>query len=347
MKISVSIFTLIMALFFAGSRAFSQQEQPNTGPVPLGGHEKVALHYYKINFTREQQTILQEVEIEFIFSVDEEGVPTLEDIKGIEDEAILDSLHYTSQRLPPFQPRMQNGQSESSFYFLKLQFPKYSYIEYPHALQQYRTLRYEDFEYIQKSGDRVDVLIGGLVNSFLGSPADYLAFGGGMKMDLMYIGKKGTGGGLVMNFYGNRLKQEYPVNSPRQQNSAPPTLLMGLALSKILYEKEKEEFNLQLELNYAIQNVTARIGEYDPDWVQLKGFSPGVVGNYLFKIGKDKTSHYYGSPTIYNHYLNVHGAVRPVFFDLKEATGVMIEVGLAYRMGYHFISAYRIKPGFK
>lgn len=334
-------------MVFTGSRAYSQQEQPDAGPVPLGGHDKLALHYYKINFSREQQAILQEVEIEFIFSIDAEGVPTLEDIKGIEDEAILDSLHYTSQRLPQFQPMVQNGQPESSFYFLKLQFPKYSYIEYPHAMQLYRDLRYEDFEYIQKSGDRLDVLFGGLANAFLGSPADYLAMGGGMKVDVMYTGKQGIGGGLVMSFYGNKLKQEYPVNSPRQQNSAPPTLLMGLALNKILHEKERREFHLQLELNYAVQNVTARLGEYDPDWVQLQGFSPGVVGNYLTKIGKDKTSHYYGAPTIYNHYLNIHGALRPVFFDLKEATGVMVEVGLAYRMGYHFISAYRVKPDFR
>ncbi|WP_276495686.1 hypothetical protein [Pontibacter litorisediminis] len=305
--------------------------------------------FYKINFSKEQQELLQEKEIELIFFIDVDGTPVLEDVKGIDDAAILDSLQQAATSVPMFYPRTVNGVKESALYFLQFQLPKYETKEVSIQHQgifrtKYKEPTYEDFEYIHKSGQRLDVLLGLTGNAFLGKPGEYLHPGGGMKVDLMYTGKKGIGGGMVMSFYGNKLKQSYPISSSREQNSAPPTLLLGLAANKAFAVKDRTEFKAQVELAYAIQNVTPKLENEDKDWVQLEGFSPGLVLSYLVKLGKDKPSINYGTPSITNHYLNIHAALRPVIFNLKQATGVMAEVGVSYRLSSHFVDEYRLKP---
>ena len=308
----------------------------------------MALPFYKIKFSKEQRALLKQKEIELVFSIDEQGVAKLEDIQGIADQAIQDSLQQAAAKVPKFHPRTVDGAKESSLYFLKFQLPDYGTENILSRPQGYFSGNYtepalEDFEYIHKSGERLDILFGAVGNTFVGKPADYLSPGGGMKMDLMYTGKRGYGGGMIMSFYGNKLKQNYPINSSRDQNSAPPTLLIGAGINKVLQVKEKSELMVQLELSYAVQNITPKLETQDEDWVQLNGFSPGLVLNYLRKIGKDKPVYYYGRPSIFNHYVNFHGAIRPVFFDLKEATGLMAELGVSYRLGIQAVDEYRLK----
>ncbi|HEY4650633.1 MAG TPA: hypothetical protein VIG72_04420, partial [Pontibacter sp.] len=311
-----------------------------------GGVAQLALTYYKIDFTKEQRQLLQGLGIELIYAIDPQGVPTLEKVNGITDEAILDSLRSATSRLPAFTPRRVAGERESALYFLQLHFPEYSISETVLTTQQvttYRQIRPEDVAYIHKSGERLDVLFGGAANTFIWKPGEYLATGGGMKVELMYTGKRGIGGGMVMSFYGNKLKQDYPLSVQRELNAAPPTLFIGLGASKILKTSERSEFQVQAELSYAVQNVTPKLDGNDKDWVQLRGISPAVVANYSVKLGKDKISFYYGAPAVYNHYLSLHAGVRPVFFNLKEATGVMVDVGISYRLASHFVDEYRLK----
>lgn len=340
----------LFLFLFASFQGICQILSTDTGPEPKGGINKLALEYYKINFTKEQRKTLEGIELEFMYLIDEQGIPTLQKINGVDDQAVLDSLYQITSRLPGFYPRKIDDEIVSSIYFLKFQFPAYRVTENSLVFQnghRYWEAKYEDFEYIRRSGERIDLMIGGMTNFFLGNPAHYLYPGGGMKMDLMYSGKKGIGGGLVMGFYGNKFKQNYPINSTRNQNPAPPTMLIGVAGSKIIWKQERKEFNLQAELNLAIQNITPRLSEADQDWVQLNGVSPGMVGNYLIQLGKNRTSYSYGSPAIIHHYLNFYGSVRPVLFNLKAATGVMLDVGIAYRMGIHAVDEYRLKPEFR
>ncbi|WP_266205346.1 hypothetical protein [Pontibacter kalidii] len=340
---------IALGLCLAALQGYGQTESIVSGPEPIEGIGKVALPFYKINFSKEQKELLQEKEIELIFLISADGTPVLEDVNGIDDAAILDSLRHAATQVSMFYPRTVDGVKESSLYFLQFQLPKYETKEASMQRQgifrtKYKEPVYEDFEYIHKSGQRLDVLMGATANAFLGKPGAYLHPGGGMKVDLMYTGKKGIGGGMVMSFYGNELKQDYPISSSREQNSAPPTLLLGLAANKAFAAKERTEFMAQVELAYAVQNVTPKLEHGDEDWVQLEGFSPGIVLSYLVQLGKDKPGINYGTPSITNHYLNIHAAVRPVFFNLKEATGFMVEVGVSYRLSSHFVDEYRLKP---
>ncbi|MBK8444928.1 MAG: hypothetical protein IPL35_16635 [Sphingobacteriales bacterium] len=179
---------------------------------------------------------------------------------------------------------------------------------------------------------------GGLMNQFIGNPSKHLALGGGMKIDIAYSGKNKLIYGINMNFYINKLKEKYPLNTTRQQFDAPPTLLVGL-----IFGKWFDKFNIQGELGPIIQNVTENLGEYDKDWVQLKGWTSGVVINYPIKLGKSKPQYYYGSPTLLEHNLNLHFGLRYIKLSLKEATGAMVELGLSYRITSKKVKEYKLK----
>lgn len=334
--------SLTAILIFFGSSLVAQVVNLDSGPK--GGLSKLALIYYKIDFTPEQRKILEDRELELIFSVDKTGKAILEEVNGIDDPAIIDSLKRKDPALPAFYPDTTDGVEESIF-FMKIQFPRYAVAQNFgfSSYREYKEPRLSDFEYIHKSGKRMDVLIGGIFNGFIGRANEYLRPGGGMKIDLMFSGKKGFGGGLVMNFYGNSLKKDYPLTTTREQNDAPVTLLVGLSGSSSLFQKDRRELTLQAELCYASQNVTKRLDKYDEDYVQLQGFSPGIVAHYLIQIGRDRLSYYYGQPALFNHYINLHAAVRPVFFNLSQASGIMLEAGISYRMGLHFVDAYQLK----
>lgn len=334
--------SLTAILIFLGSSLVAQVDSLDSGPK--GGLSKLALIYYKIDFTPEQRQMLEDRDLELIFTVDKTGRAILEDVNGVDDPAIIDSLKRKTPMLPEFYTHTTDGVEEHSIFFMKIQFPRYKVIQHYTFTRygEYKEPQLSDYEYIHKSGKRMDVLAGGIFNGFTGQANDHLRPGGGMKIDLVFSGKR-FGGGLVMNFYGNSLKKNYSLNTTREQNDAPVTFLMGLSGSKSIFQKDKRELMLQVELCYASQNVTKRLDKYDDDYVQLQGFSPGIVAHYLIQIGKDRLSYYYGRPALFNHYINLHGAIRPVIFNLSQASGVMLEVGISYRMGLHFVDEYKLR----
>ena len=183
--------------------------------------------------------------------------------------------------------------------------------------------------------------IGGLANQFIGEPSKHLKFGGGMKIDLGYSGENNFIYGLNMSFYGNKLKKDYPINTTRDQFNAPSTLLVGL-----IFGKWFNKFNIQGEINIGVQNITEKIGENDPDWVQLKGWSPGLIINYPIKIGKSNPMYYYGAPSLMESNLNLHFGLRYIKLSLKEATGIMAELGVSYRIAIKGINEYKLKDEF-
>jgi hypothetical protein len=313
----------------------------NEEASPKGGVNKLATKFFGIDFSQEQRSILEDKVIEFIFEVSEKGEPTLSEINGINEPSIIDSLKNKSRTLENFNPRIENGVAVPSIYFMQLSFPKYELVPRDFRSQQgkeYKKVKLEDFEYIKTSNSGFDLLIGGMANQFIGNPANYLGLGGGMKVDMGFRTNQKYFFGLNMSFYGNTLKSEYPLNTNREQLDAPPTLLFG-----VLAGKWFGNFNIQTELNTAVQNVTEKIGDNDPDWEQLKGWSPGLVINYLVKIGKGKPMYYYGTPTIYGNNINLHFGLRYLSLSISEASGFMAELGISYRMTVNEIEEYRLK----
>lgn len=320
------------------------QDSVNQEVSPKGGINNLAVKYYGIDFNKEQRLLLKDQEVEFIFQIDERGNPNLSEVNGINNIAIIDSLKNKTRNIENFNPRIRNGVAEPSIYFMQLVFPTYKMTKSSFELLRgsaYNEARLEDFEYIKKLNTRFDLIIGGMANQFIGKPANHLGFGGGMKIDMSFTDKKKYLYGLNMSFYGNKLKKEYPLNTNREQFSAPPTLLVGA-----IFGKWFNRINIQSEFNVAIQNITEKIGDNDPEWIQLKGWSPGIVVNYPIKLGRENPMYYYGSPTLFLNNLNLHFGLRYLFLSINEASGLMAELGISYRMTLKGVKEYKLKDEF-
>lgn len=335
------IITLFLIMALGKSLSCQISSVSNQEVSPKIGINALAIKYFGIEFTKEQRSSIENIEIEFVYEVDTIGKPILSEVNGIKNQEIIDSLKNKTNEIGLFNPRILNGKAESSIYFMKLTFPSYKITKSNFGLLQgsaYNEAKLEDFEYLLESGNRIDVLFGGVVNKFLGNPSNHLKTGGGMKMDISYAGRNNILYGLNMSFYGNKLKNDYPISSTREQFNVPPTLLVGLVFGK-WYPK----FNIQGEVNLAVQNLTERLNNTDSDWVQLKGWSPGIVLNYPIRIGKQKTKYYYGSPSLFENNLNFHFGIRYLKLSITQATGVMTELGVSYRMTVKNVKEYKLK----
>ena len=308
---------------------------------PQGGINALGIHYYGIDFTKQQRKLLKDVEIEFIFLIDEEGIPTLKEINGIADAEIMDCLEKRTLTVEPFNPRIKDGIAESSIYFLQLVFPTYKMTPQKYGMllgATYNEAKLEDFEYIHKSNSRYDVVFAGLMNQHLGNPSEYLNLGVGFKTEVTFTDNRKLIYGLNMSFYGNKLKKDYPINSTREQNSSPISAMVGLTFGKWF-----NNFNMQAEIDIGVHNVTEKLEKNDKDFVQLNGWSPGVVVNYPLRLGKESTMYYYGSPSLLSHNLNLHFGLRYMKFSIPEASGFMMEVGVGYRMAVAKVHEYKLK----
>jgi hypothetical protein len=308
---------------------------------PAGGIEELAIKFYQIEFSPEQRTSLKDIEVEFVFQVDALGNSRLAAINGVSDKAILDSLYAHGKENLLFNPRIEKGVAVSSLYFLMLTFPTYQRSQNTFGLlhnKVYRKIEIDDFEYVKMTNQRFDILYSGAANQFLGRPARYSKFGGGMKVELIYTNKHAVSCGIQMNAYGNRKRRDYPLNSDRVQNNAPVTTSIGVVVGKWI-----KEFNFQFEMNWAVKNITPRLNEFDNEWVQLRGWNPSVIVHYALNLGKPKPFVTFGEPEMVVHNLNLHAGLRYFRFDLKAATGLMAEIGVGYRFATLRIQEYRLK----
>jgi len=335
--------TFILVLFSWQLTYAQVIDSVNQEVSPKGGINQLAIKYYGINFTKDQRKRIENIEIEFIYFIDEVGNPTLSEINGVTDSDIVDSLRNKTAELERFNPRIKDGIPETSIYFMKLTFPAYKFTKRTYGLLQgsaYREAKLEDFEYINESGQRFDIVIGGFLNQFLGNPSKYLSTGGGMRADINYSGKNRIIYGLNLSFAENGLRLDYPINSTRKQAS-PTSGFVGCSIGKWF-----NNFNIQGEISAAVHNLTEKIGDNDPDWVQLQGWSPGIIINYTILLGKQNPLYYYGTPSLLENNLDLHFGVRYVKYSLKEASGLMTELGVSYRMTVKRVEAYKFKDIF-
>jgi len=250
-------------------------------------------------------------------------------------------LKRKTDQIEYFNPAITDGVSVPTIYFMQLQFPSYEMANMKFNVFDgidYRGVTIDDFEYMYKSNSRYDILVGGMTNSFFGKPSKHLGFGGGMKVDVAVTDKRKFIYGLNMSAYGNKLKEPYPINSSRDQFDAPSTLLVGAHFGKWF-----NQFNLQAEFNFAVQNLTEKFGPDDTEWTQLNGWSSGVVVNYPIILGKEKPTIYYRAPSLLSSQLNLHFGVRYLKLPLNNATGMMAEFGISYRMAVYGVKDYKLK----
>jgi len=273
-------------------------------------------------------------------------VASLESVNGVRNHAIIDSLYSRDPFLPGFKPEIQNGIPKQSLYFVQFVFPTYSHQSSELFQLQpmfYKPVRLEDFESIEMSNQRLDILIGGMANAFMGSAADYLAPGGGMKIEMTLTAENLMFYGVNMNFFGNRRTEDYDLNSPLPQFSHPATLFIGATAGRWF-----GVYNLQLDVNYAIQNITERLDDDDSGWVQFRGFSPGLVLHRIIQLGQDRfrTNSLHASPFFAAHFVDLSLGMRYLKMSHNNASGFMVEFGLSYRLATKMIESYRLKDSY-
>ena len=309
--------------------------------VLRGGIQQLAVHYLGIDFAKEQRELLAQTEVELIFIIDEGGKPTLSEVNGIADSAILDSLTQRTASLPYFNPKVRSSKPESSIYFLLLEYPSYERLSLETTMPMtfmWQELKLSDFESIEKTTSRMDIVIGALTNTFVGDIGEHVGFGGGMKIDMTYTDNSHRVYGLIMDIYGNRLKQPFDLTTDREQFGYPPTLVIGGTFGK-WYNR----YLIQAEVGYTIQNLTERRGSNDDDWVQLRGWSPGITIHRPLQLGSDRFGNYYGSPSVWNHNLSISAGLRYIDLNHPNANGLMVELGLSYRLAYFGVKSYTLK----
>lgn len=334
--------TVSVILILTCAAVVSMAQDKVVDAEPIGGLHNLSLPYLAINFSSEQRQQLKGRELEFVFSVNADGSASLYKVNGVAAPDILDSLYSTILPNPAFHPRVVNGITEGTVYFLNLTYPRYGHPGSYH----YKEPGLSDFDYIDTSGPRMDMLLGGVFHTLAGNTQDYLRSRGGGKVDLLFTNGKGNGGGLVMTAFGNSLKRAYPVPTLRPQDKNQAILLVGGAYVRRWLEKGRRELSVQLELNYALQNLVTTNPPDDNYYVQVQGVSPGVILNYSVPLGRDRLSNYYGRPALVRNKANFHGAIRPLFMDNREASGCLFELGVGYRLQFIFVREFRLRADF-
>jgi len=174
----------LITLFFSLS-IYCQTEPPKfRETAPKNGDAGLASVFFEIDFTDEQRNRFSEREIELYFKISAQGIPTLNHVKGIKDQGILDSLTNTSRTLEPFHPKRRYNKSKPAVYYLYLVLPDCKVDDLKTALRvthKMEDLRIEDFEYFHKSNKQVDFLLSWAGNLPLGGGANYLNYGGGLR----------------------------------------------------------------------------------------------------------------------------------------------------------------------
>jgi len=319
----------------------------NQTAYPFGGVNELALHYFSIDFTKAQRQQLKDTPLEFIFLVDEKGTAKLREINGTSDIVILDSLERHSAELPKFQPALEDGRPIPSLYFMQLTFPTYkpAQQQLSSALFGAPAVAMSEFEYVEFSKDRLDMVVGFTGSTVFGNAKEYLKGGFGMQVKFSYTTKSAWGGGLNFGFDTNKHKKDFPIDVNRAQNDNSATAIIGVYLSKWLPNPKNKEnpFSIQLELNYVNQNVTPKIDGLEPKWVKFTGFSPGLFVHYPLRLFKAKRTYHYGPLLTTNGYANLHFGVRQFLMSNKAANRTTLEIGFAFRMTSRKIVDYQLK----
>lgn len=339
---------LAVGLLLSFAAAFGQKpDSLNRVAEPKGGMAALALVYYKIDFTREETEYLRANEAELIFMVNENGKATLEEVKDIAMHSVVDSMMRMNDRLPEFYPEAVNGKPQNALFFMRLRWPQYEALEpaFPPSYNRYHYMgrRLDEFEFIDYTGSRFDILFGAVGNTIGGNVINYIYSGGGVKFDMLLYSEKGWGGGMVMTFHGNRMRKEYPLTTLLPQNKSRVTGFIGLAVAKLLNDRPAGQFSIQFEACYSMQSIESMDPNLKNKPVQAMGFSPGLVINYAKNLGRGRMTAYYYIPTAMRSYLNFHIALRPMILNIPEASGLMYEAGISYRMAMRHARNFKLK----
>jgi len=338
------IIIFLLTIFSFGVSA--QIDTSYTQATPIGGLNRLALVYYDIEFTPEQRKLLENVDVELIFSITDQGIGTLETINGITNRTLIDSLFAQTPNLPKFSPEMRGGIPKQSLYWVRFQFPTYQThfqeLQTPTGFYQQK-IEKNQFKVLDESGVAFDFVIQGIFANHFGNADKYLKPGGGVQMGFEFLTPNKVYYGFGLNMLGNKAALKMTVKDTMPYLKSPFTVTTGLYVGKRF-----EKLSVQLEIYYANITITDNDIEKDIDGTSYSGFGPGIFANYpvQFNKRKERVTMHPWSPFINRYSLNLRGGIRGFFMENSQANGILLELGVGIRFGSYFIKRYRLKDSY-
>ncbi len=334
-------FVLIFLVF--SSEIFCQTLPLNRDAEPLGGMMAMDRVFNRIRFNTSQLSILSSREISLVFRVDTAGNAALIEVIGVSDSVIMDSIAVAAESIPRFRPTLRAGKAIPSIYIFPMEWriasspalvPPVTVVQVPHALGL------ENIENIIFRSFRMDYFAVGVGNAYGGNVAGHLRPGGGVSIGALAVSHVGFGAGMVLNAYGNKLYTPYSLATSRPQFTYPATVMLGVVVRREMMHKPGVTLACDLELCMTVQSLTEKVTDPDPDWVQLRGFSPGVVLTLGKTLGKEVVGFSAGKTTLSRREVLFTAGVRPLLYALDAARGILIEVGVGLNLSSRGIIYY-------
>lgn len=336
---------IIYGLFFGFIGSLLAQNQVDTlnRPVtPSKGVTGIVVKYYEIEFSKEQRESLKDIELELIFSVDPQGVPTLAEVNGTTDAAIVDSLQRKTAEIPPFLPQLEQGQPVSALYFVKFQFPRYgNQVRYErlYLSSAYLLAKREDFEYLNKTFPAAFFQFRASGIQPLGKLSSYVTPGGGLALDVFLVAPNRLVGGVSMEPYLSKRTRSFPIQSPNIQSKNPSSIFISLNAGK-----QFPWGDLRADVGVYTLNITeSNGGSQDTGFVSIDGWSFGMLYDYTIQLGIDVPARTSIGPSVNSYYLDFQVGIRQVFATPAFASGPILTLGMGFRLGIFTVESYKFK----
>lgn len=341
-------YIYLLLLLSASTNLFSANlDSLKLDAEPAGGIEELARAFFSIPFPEELRVELDRKRVELIFYIDELGVPELEAVIGIDHPRIIDSFIQKTAEIPLFEAAQINGNYLESYYVLILTYPSLDALRhnfYRQRLKEFCETNYQDFRNIEFHSFSSELVVGGFFSPLMGNINNYAKAGGGFFMTASYHLKNNWSAGFSLNLSFHKVKEPIPIQSPNPRLNSLQIGNLGLLAGKWFSLAEKPNaFKVQLDLSMVFINVTKRLSENDPNWEQIRGFSPALSFHYPILIGNPSKPLNCRLASLSYHQLNLHTTIRPLFTDNSHANGLMFEMGASYRLSSRRVKSWELK----
>lgn len=339
-------FIIFFLLALLSITANAQLDTTFTQAKPIGGLNRLALVYYDIEFTPDQRKLLENVDVELIFSISDAGVPSLESVNGVTNRALIDSIFAQTPELPRFIPEMRGGIPKQTLFFMQFQFPTYQAnvqeFRVPSPFYQQK-IEKDEFKVLDETGRGLEFVIHGIFTNHFGNADKYLKPGGGVHMGFEFVAANKLYYGFGFEMFGNKAAEKMIVTDSLPYSKAPFSATIGFYMGKWF-----DNFSVQAEVNYGSISVIPSDVENDIDGTSFQGFSPGIFVNYpiIPKNRRERVTIQGANAYINRFSFNLRGGFRGFIMDNTEANSIMIEVGVGIRFGSYFIKRYRLKDSY-
>lgn len=321
----------------------AQQERDVSEVRPVGGIEALVDLYHQIRFSETQQRQLRWVEIQLLFKVSRHGEALLHMVHGVSEQALIDSLFSRNDALPRFEPRMENGFAEPSYFALGLSFPD-GFRRIPES-----NIAFSKFG-IGTSTDDLEIVelrrpfmshAGASGNVFTGAYSDHFAPGYGIFLEMAHYRKtKPHGYVLQIGIFMNNITKPLPIATERNLMNRKSSVFGDLGYA---FLKGNNVFTPSL----SIMGSTIPSLEEEEEGIQENRYGIGFAYTRRIPFFKERIIYNDVGPSLHQQGISV--SLRSTYYFAGSdvlGRGVMFSLFIGYFSRSQRINEYRFKDSF-